>query len=119
MHIDLTPENRDKVLAVAGRTGMSCNQVLNIFLSSTELVSLEQRTELKVLLPAKDLPLDLRSRRLKKTVWLYAAEGGSAGAAAAAPGERIPVKSDSAPPPRSPAIVRRSRRSRSEIGKAQ
>jgi hypothetical protein len=119
MHIDLTPENRDKVLAVAGRIGMSCSQVLNIFLSSTELVSLEQRTELKVILPATDLPPELRSRKVKRTVRLFIAERGSAGEPAAAPGERIPVQSDSAPPLRSPAIARGSRRSSSEIGMGQ
>jgi hypothetical protein len=42
MHIDLSAENRTKVLDACGKLGMSANQVVNLYLAAADLTEVTQ-----------------------------------------------------------------------------
>ncbi len=51
MHIDLTSENRAKVLDACGKLRMSANQVVNLYLAAADLTEVTQIVTVAVRVP--------------------------------------------------------------------
>ena len=67
MHIDLTSENRAKVLEACGKLSMSANQVVNLYLAAADLTEVTQIVTVTVHVPAGPAGAGI-PRQLKKKI---------------------------------------------------
>jgi hypothetical protein len=67
MHVDLTSENRIKVLEACGKLGMSANQVVNLYLAAADLTEVTQIVTVTVSVPAGPTGSGI-PRQLKKKI---------------------------------------------------